>query len=85
LRRYGEKDWSATLENVKNGISETNALSLKALSEMCRGGMGSLNDLVIHPVNGHHIEMIDVDRANYELKALILRVSELADSLWREL
>ena len=85
LRRYGEKSWSATLENVKNGISETDTRSLKALLEMCRGGMGTLNDLVIHPLNGHSIAMMELDQVNSELKALISRVSDLADSLCREL
>ena len=34
------------------------------------GGMGSFNDLVIHPVNGHCVAKDEVDRVNHSLAEL---------------
>jgi hypothetical protein len=36
--------------------------------------MGSLNDLVIHPMNHHNIAQVDVAAANERLQALLLRI-----------
>lgn len=38
------------------------------------GGMGSLNDLVICPTNGHHIDARKIDQINRRLDRLRLRV-----------
>lgn len=42
------------------------------------GGMGSLNDLVIHPANGHEIASDDVDAVNNKLDALRSRIWQLS-------
>ncbi|SDQ75759.1 hypothetical protein [Microbacterium sp. cf332] len=38
------------------------------------GGMGSLNDLVIHPINGHRVASSQVAEANERLSLLRQRI-----------
>lgn len=38
------------------------------------GGVGCLNDLVIHPANSHHVDAKKVDRVNRRLDQLRSRV-----------
>lgn len=49
------------------------------------GGMGSLNDLVIHPRNGHAIEDDEISAVNEELGRLTSAVYSEASALRREL
>ncbi|WP_158903598.1 hypothetical protein [Burkholderia sp. L27(2015)] len=35
------------------------------------GGMGSINDLIIHPINGHQIAPSDVNATNEKLRILL--------------
>lgn len=44
------------------------------------GGMGSLNDLVIHPVNGHVVEEDSIDTVNARLRAAQSRIFELSNA-----
>lgn len=41
-------------------------------------GMGSINDLVLHPINGHRIAESDVTKVNENLRALLSEAWELA-------
>jgi len=69
LEQHGEHHWSEALrthlervdENV--GGAETAVLGLY-------GGMGSFNDLVIHPINGHTVAVDEVGPVNDKLSAL---------------
>jgi hypothetical protein len=48
------------------------------------GGMGSINDLILHPINGHKIEESDVEPVNDGLRSLLERIYQLAWRLNRE-
>lgn len=48
------------------------------------GGMGSINDLVIHPINGHSIQASEVDSVNEQLGMLLNKISTLAKKLYGE-
>jgi hypothetical protein len=47
------------------------------------GGMGSFNDLVITPLNGHNVSAGDVDRVNRELSRLRSEMYDDAAALRR--
>ncbi|MGM3191259.1 DUF6966 domain-containing protein [Dickeya dadantii subsp. dieffenbachiae] len=48
------------------------------------GGMGSVNDLVIHPMNGHTITEEQIQTANVTLESLLNSVVEKAQKLYAE-
>lgn len=48
------------------------------------GGMGSVNDLIIHPINRHRVDETEVKAVNEKLQKLLSRVYTLADQLRRE-
>ncbi len=49
------------------------------------GGMGSFNDLIIHPVNGHEISEENIDSVNGRLGVLRSRAWASAKAMQREL
>lgn len=69
LKRVGEDRWSGWMATVYAELDSLDAHGLTRLLGAFRG-MGSLNDLVIHPVNGHPIPEDEVDRVNGSLDAL---------------
>ncbi|HEY0994660.1 MAG TPA: hypothetical protein VGD77_01595 [Gemmatimonadaceae bacterium] len=48
------------------------------------GGMGSINDLIISPINGHQVGSNEVDRANSELRSMLSKAYNLAGKLQKE-
>src|SRR5579884_3403372 len=48
------------------------------------GGMGSINDLVIHPMNRHQVHEAEVEAANEKLRNLLSQVFALAHKLKHE-
>ena len=69
LQRVGDDHWGGRMATV---YAELGALDEYGLTRLlgAYGGMGSLNDLVIHPVNGHSIPKDEVDLVNGSLDAL---------------
>jgi hypothetical protein len=47
------------------------------------GGMGSLNDLVIHPRNGHTVAAADISPVNERLQALRSEIHDLVGLIRR--
>lgn len=48
------------------------------------GGMGSVNDLVLHPMNGHCVHESDIKDVNERLRRLLSRIYTLSGKLKRE-
>ncbi len=48
------------------------------------GGMGSINDLVIHPMNGHSVNEKQISMVNEKLEALISSVAIKSKKLYNE-
>jgi hypothetical protein len=48
------------------------------------GGMGSINDLIIHPVNGHSVSEDQVSTANEKLEVLLSSVAIKSKKLYNE-
>lgn len=69
LERYGEARWADWLAADLRAIRKGDACGLDHLLQAF-GGMGSINDLVIHPVNGHRIDAVEIDTVNRRLDAL---------------
>lgn len=80
LRRHGEPHWSAWLEGDARRLRNGDRGALDHLLSAF-GGMGSLNDLILSPVNGHAIDEEDVERVNAELRRLASRLFTLAREL----
>lgn len=73
LDAHGEGHWASWLAERRDGIAHGDGHALRQLRS-CFGGMGSLNDLIIHQVNGHRIDDADVDRVNQQLRDLLTKV-----------
>ncbi|WP_147323358.1 DUF6966 domain-containing protein [Aeromonas dhakensis] len=48
------------------------------------GDMGSLNDLVIHPINGHEVQDFAVDKTNRILQEILGEIWSLAKQLYND-
>lgn len=69
LTQFGEDHWASWMAAVHGDLTARDAHGLKRLIG-AYGGMGSFNDVVIHPVNGHSVAEDDIDRANRSLAGL---------------
>lgn len=73
LRRFQVGHWADWLDRDRKRVEKGDYYGLVELLGAF-GGMGSLNDLVIHPMNGHRIaetEVPDVNEALHRLRGLI--------------
>lgn len=69
LQRVGEEQWGGWLATVHAELGSLDAHGLTRLLS-AYGGMGSFNDLVIHPVNGHSVPKEEVDLVNRSVAEL---------------
>ena len=84
LRRYSKDSWVKWLEEDRVKIAAGDSYGIDHLLSAV-GGMGSLNDLVICPVNGDNIEQQDVARMNAELSAHRDEIWTIAGAIQRQL
>lgn len=74
LHQAGEAPWSDRLTSLRDGIERGERHAFDAVLQSF-GGMGSLSDLVLHPANGHEIEVDEIPVVNG-------RLDQLRSSLW---
>ena len=74
LRKYGENQWADWIAKDRIGLT---AFETKAIEHLVSvfGGMGSFNDLMLHPCNGHSIKERDVP-------AMEEHLGDLSDQIW---
>ncbi len=84
LVALGEDHWGNWMDAVDRELRAHDAHGLTRLVRAL-GGMGSFNDLVIHPINGHHIEAEGVSEANDKLRTLQSRMYQGACALLHDL
>ncbi len=72
LRWYGEQHWAEWVIRDRQRIQDGDAYGIEHLLS-AYGGMGSLNDVVIDPRNGHRIAEQDINAANERLRQLSSR------------
>ncbi len=83
LRTYGEERWAAWLERNERFIRNRNFYGIEQLLSGY-SGMGSFNDVVIHPSNRHRIQAHEVAHVNEHFQELKDKMYMLADELRRE-
>lgn len=77
LRSAGERAWVDRLSAIAGELASHPVFAHERLRS-CFGSMGSLGDLVIHPMNGHNV-------AADQLKQVNARLDELRTALWNSL
>ena len=80
---YGERGWGDWFQKDAARIRNLDLYGVEHIL-LAYGGMGSINDLVIHPKNGHSVGIEDVAVANEKLRTLIGKISRLAKKLYGE-
>jgi hypothetical protein len=83
LRSHGEERWAQWLSEDAARLRSGDSYGVTHLLS-AYGGMGSLNDLIICPENGHRIKKKDVKRVNKRFQALKSEVYDLANQVKRE-
>lgn len=83
LRQHDEEHWASWIESDLRRIGAGDFLGITHLLS-AYGGMGSFNDLVIHPGNGHKVDSADIGRVNASLSSLRSRAWNLATEISRE-
>lgn len=76
LDQVGEEGWSSWARRAESRLASGRAVPEDIRSAF--GGMGSLNDLVIHPANGHEVASSEVEAVNTELDGLRSRIWQLS-------
>ncbi|MBN1895851.1 hypothetical protein JW906_15290 [bacterium] len=83
LRSHDENHWASwigeDLIRLKAEDYSGAAHFLKAF-----GGMGSINDLILSPLNGHLLTEPETAAANEKLRSLLAEARELAEQVNRE-
>lgn len=84
LRRHGADRWAAWLEADAVRIRHGDPAGVDHLLGAF-GGMGSLNDLLLHPVNGHDVAESQVGPVNERLRRLTGLLAHHARAVKQEL
>lgn len=83
LLKCGEGKWAEWLGKDSALIKKLDLYGVEHLLSAF-GGMGSINDIVIHPANGHTVRESDIDAVNEELQTLLGEIWALAKRLYWE-
>jgi hypothetical protein len=83
LETHGEQSWSARLRLDRARLEAGDFEGITHLLSLY-GGMGSFNDLVLHPWNGHSVPEGEIDAVNRELERLRGEMHTLAHEIRRE-
>lgn len=84
MSQHGEELWSSRIGELRERLAEHDANALDLLLGYF-GGMGSWNDLVIHPLNGHTVEAEELMEVDERLRVLRGDVWQHAHKLRHEL
>jgi hypothetical protein len=84
LSEHGETHWAEWIRRDRVKIARHQRHGLDSLLSAF-GGMGSLSDVVIHPGNGHSMELDEAARVNKRLTVLRSAVHRDASALRRAL
>ncbi|MPY88651.1 MAG: hypothetical protein GEU99_12085 [Luteitalea sp.] len=80
LQECGEDRWARWLDSDRQRILVGDRDGLEHLLSAF-GGMGSINDLLIHPANGHPVTEELAPEINDRLRAMLSLCSELAGEM----
>lgn len=82
LEYYGDIHWSTRLASIAQRLRQGDQSSLDQVHSVF-GGMGSFNDLILSPVNGHTLKESESPEINRQLDQLRSRIYELTRQLRR--
>ena len=80
LRACSEVKWAQWLEKSASLLRSGQITGIDHYNKAF-GGMGSINDLVLHPINGHTIEESEINSANEKLRAYFSIIGTLAEEV----
>jgi len=80
----GVGHWSRWMARVQAELAAHDAEGFRRLLG-AYGGMGSINDLVLTPANGHRVTTQQVPTINHRLRQLVAAAYEDATALLRDL
>jgi hypothetical protein len=83
LRSHDEAHWASWLEKDAALLKASDFGGVEHFLGAFRG-MGSINDLVLHPMNGHRLMESEIAPANERLQALLSEARELAKQVRSE-
>jgi hypothetical protein len=83
LLKYEVPNWASWLAKDARLIRNDDYYGVEHLLSAF-GGMGSLNDLVLHPTNGHLIPEADVGKVNEKLQVMLRDIIGRARKLARK-
>ena len=83
LQFVEEMEWAKQLSICLAQIRNSDINGIDRLYRLF-GGMGSLNDLVIHPMNKHKISNDKVNEVNMELRSSLTKVYQLLNLIRAE-
>src|SRR5690554_6395212 len=75
-----EVKWAYWLENSAS-LLKSGQISGIDHNKGAFGGMGSINDLVLHAINGHTIKETEINSANEKLKVYFSTIGHLAEDV----
>ncbi len=76
LQLYQEDHWASWMVDARKIILKSDFRGIQKV-EGAYGGMGSFNDLYLHPINNHKIKESEVDNANTKLQTLRTEIFKL--------
>jgi hypothetical protein len=82
LEGVEERPWAELLRGYADLIADGDYEGVERLSRVF-GGMGSFNDLVIHPLNGDTVAEADITPVNERLQALRSESHDLVGDIRR--
>lgn len=83
LEHVDEQHWAGWFRAARAEIMNRDAHGLTRILR-AYGGMGSFNDLLIHPQNGHTVRSAEVGQASEQLDALRVRIRDTAELLRKQ-
>lgn len=84
LSEFGETRWATWCSDVSERLGRNDRTAFDIVTGAF-GGMGSLNDLTIHPVNGHEVGLDDIEVVNGRVDELRTAIHGEARILKRSL
>ncbi len=82
LKKHNEIHWGNWFNKSLKSLRDNQFAIPQILGAY--GGMGSFNDLVIHPMNGHTIEKGEIDNVNNKLRELAKEIYEISNQIQKE-
>ena len=82
LESVGEESWSNTIKKARSFLAASNYRGIDE-AKTWFGTIGTLNDLIIHPVNGHQVLDENLDQVNSRLRELSGNIYHLVQDIER--